>query len=144
MKVLVDSSVWADFLNGHPSPEAAALRELIEGDEDLCTCGVVVAEVFQGLRRQRGLTEFGALFRELTFLEPTGIDLYLRAADVYRELRRRGKTVRLRIDCILGVLAEEQGCYLLARDRDLATILDGGLVGAKPWPQSRRRDRPPQ
>jgi hypothetical protein len=134
VKVLVDSSVWADYLNGHPSPEAVALRELIQGEEDVCTCGVVVAEVFQGLRRQRGIAEFGELFRELTFLEPSGIELYLRAAEVYRELRRQGTTVRSTIDCILAVLAEESGCYLLARDRDLAAILGSELVGARMWP----------
>lgn len=138
MKVLVDSSVWADFLNGHPSPEAVALRELIEGEEDICTCGVVVAEVFQGLRRQRGVEEFGALFRELTFLEPRGIELYFRAAEVYRELRGRGITVRSTIDCILAVLAEEAGCYLLARDRDLTRLLGSELVGARLWPPGRQ------
>jgi hypothetical protein len=38
-----------DFINGHPSPERTALHELIEGEDNLCTCGVVVAEVFQAL-----------------------------------------------------------------------------------------------
>lgn len=133
MKVLVDSSVWADFLNGHPSPQAVALRELIEGEEDVCTCGVVVAEVFQGLRRERSVAEFRETFRELTFLEPSGIELYLRAAEVYRELRRQGTTVRSTIDCILAVLAEEAGCYLLARDRDLGTILGSGVVATRVW-----------
>src|SRR5687768_14327105 len=44
VKVLVDTSAWADFLNGHPSSEAATVVELINGDDELCTCGVVVAE----------------------------------------------------------------------------------------------------
>jgi predicted nucleic acid-binding protein len=49
VKVLVDTSAWADFLNGHSTAEREALRELITGEDDLFTCGVVVAEVFQGL-----------------------------------------------------------------------------------------------
>ena len=137
MRVLVDSSVWADFLNGHPSAETAALRALIEGDDDLCTCGVVVTEVFQGLRREPGRDELATLFRELTFLEPRGIDLYLRAAEVYRELRRQGRTVRSTIDCVIAVLAEDNGCHVLARDRDLTTILGSGLVAARLWPAAR-------
>ncbi len=136
MRVLVDTSVWVDFLNGHPSPERQALHELIEGEDDLCTCGVIVAEVFQGLRRERGRDGLIAQFREMTLLEPRGIDLYLRAAEIYRKLRQRGLTIRSTIDCIIVVLAEENGCHVLERDRDLKTILSSGLVAAKPWPAS--------
>lgn len=134
MKVLVDTSVWVDFLNGHPSAERAALHQLLEGEDDLCTCGVVVAEVFQGLRREPGRDELASLFHELTLLEPKGLDLYLRAAEVYRELRRQGYTVRSTIDCMIAVLADEGGCHILARDRDLETILSSGLVAARAWP----------
>ncbi|MGH9367353.1 MAG: PIN domain-containing protein [Thermoanaerobaculia bacterium] len=48
MKVLVDTSAWVDFLNGRPSPEAAALAALVAGGDELCTCGIVAAEVFSG------------------------------------------------------------------------------------------------
>lgn len=79
----MDTSAWVDFLNGYPSPQHAALSELIAGEDDLCTCGVVVAEVFQGLKRQRGREDLADLFRHLTWLEPAGIGLYFRAAQVY-------------------------------------------------------------
>jgi predicted nucleic acid-binding protein len=131
------------LLNGHASPEAVALRELIEGEDDICTCGVIVTEVFQGLRRQRGVAEFGALFRELTFLEPSGIAPYFRAAELYRALRGQGRTVRSTIDCILAVLAEESGCHLLAKDRDLTTILGSDLVRVRAFPVDKRVSPPP-
>ena len=54
MRVLVDTSAWVGFLNGFPSPAADAVAELLQGDDDVCTCGIVVAEVFQGLPRDRG------------------------------------------------------------------------------------------
>ena len=134
MRVLVDSSAWVDFLNGHPSPHRAALAGLIAEEHELCTCGVIVAEVFQGLRRERGLDELKALFRALTFLEASGIDFHLRAADLYRALRRQGKTVRSTIDCLIAVLAEENGCSILARDRDLETLLGSGLLRTRLLP----------
>ena len=136
MKVLVDTSAWVDFLNGHSSPVAKALVELIEGEDEVCTCGIVVAEVFQGLRREKRRDELKRLFGELLFLEPSGIELSFRAAEVYRALRRRGTTVRSTIDCLVALLAEEEGCYLLARDRDLEVILGSGLVNASLWPVS--------
>jgi hypothetical protein len=74
------------------------------------------------------------------FLEPAGIRLYLRAAELYRGLREKGKTVRSTIDCVIAAIAEDGGCALLARDRDMDAILDSGLLKAAPWrpPSSRR------
>ena len=134
MRVLVDTSAWVDFLNGHPSAEQQALAGLIEGEDDLCTCGVVVAEVFQGLRHDKGRSELQVLFRRLVFLEPSGIDSYFQAADLYRRLRARGVTVRSTIDCLIAVLAEANACHVLARDRDLEAIVRSGLVRVRQWP----------
>lgn len=134
MRVLVDSSAWVDFFNGFPSKEHAALSELIAGEEEVCTCGIVVSEVFQGLRREKPRGEIEKLFREMVFLEPSGIDVCLRAAVIFRGLRSQGMTVRSTIDCILVAIAEESGCEILARDRDIESILRSGLVNARAWP----------
>jgi predicted nucleic acid-binding protein len=134
VKVLVDTSAWVDFLNGYESPARVALAELLRGDDDVCTCGIVVAEVFQGLRRASGRDGIARLFRELTYLEPSGIDAYLRAAEVYRQLRQRGRTIRSTIDCLIAVIAEEAGCRLLARDRDLQVIVSSGVLRVVGWP----------
>ncbi len=140
MRVLVDTSAWADFLNGFPSPVADTLADLLHGDDDVCTCGIVVAEVFQGLRRSEGRDAIRRSFEELIFLEPPGIRLYLRAAELYRGLREKGKTVRSTVDCIVAAIAEDAGCALLARDRDMDAILDSGLLKAGRWhPPSPKR-----
>jgi predicted nucleic acid-binding protein len=97
----------------------------------------VVAEVFQGLRRDESRDELATLFRQLTYFETPGVDLYFRAAEVYRGLRQRGKTIRSTIDCLIAVLADENGCLVLARDRDLETILQSGLLGARLFPVER-------
>lgn len=138
MRVLVDSSAWVDFFNGIRSKEHAALAELIAGEEEVCTCGIVVAEVFQGLRREKGRGEIEKLFRDMVFLEPPGIESHLRAAEISRNLRRRGVTVRSTIDCILVAIAEENGCDVLARDRDMESILGSGLVKTGAWPAPAR------
>lgn len=133
MKVLVDTSVWADFFNGYSSREERALSRMIAGDDEVHTCGVVVSEVFQGLRREKGRSDVVRLFRELLFLEPSGFDSYLKAADLYRALRRRGITVRSTIDCLIAVIAEENDCDVLSRDRDIHAILGSGLVKARSY-----------
>jgi predicted nucleic acid-binding protein len=72
-------------------------------------------------------------FREMVFLEPVGIHSYLRAAEIFRSLRNRGVTVRSTIDCILAAIAEENDCAILARDRDMESILGSGLVKVSAW-----------
>jgi predicted nucleic acid-binding protein len=132
VRILIDTSAWIEFLNGSPSATAEQVAGYLGGEADLCTCGLIATEVLQGLRRDAGLRKVIELFEELTFLEPSGIGSYFRAAEVYRELRQRGTTVRSTIDCLIAVLAEEHGCAVLARDRDLDLILDSGLVKTLP------------
>ena len=128
MRILVDTSVWIDFLNDYPSQEQETLAGLLAGDDEICTCGVILTEVFQGLRRERGRKAFEALFRELTFLELAGMDPYFRAAELYRTLRQGGVTARSTIDCLIAITAELGGCRLLARDRDMTAIARSGLL----------------
>ena len=133
MRVLVDTSAWVEFFNGTDSLESHAIAMLLQGDDDVCTCGVVVAELLQGLRRDQERKQIERFFGEMTFLDASGIATYVRSADLYRGLRRKGITVRSTIDCLVAVLAEENGCLVLARDRDLSAILSSGLVEARSW-----------
>lgn len=134
MRVLVDTSAWAEFLNGSRSPHADAVEALLRGDDEPCTCGIVVAEVFQGLRKDATRAAIERSFRDMTFLEASDIGMHLRAAEVFRKLRERGITIRSTIDCIIALIAEEADCALLARDRDLDALLASGLVKVKAWP----------
>ncbi len=134
MRVLVDTSVWVDFFNGHPSPEAEVLAGLIEDEVDIVTCGVVIAEFFQGIRNRGSLESLESFFRDMKCLTPAEPDSYLAAAALYRNLRRRGVSVRSTIDCLIARLAEEAGVFLLAKDGDMRHILASGLCGARSAP----------
>lgn len=134
MRVLVDTSVWVDLINDHESPQSCALADLLAGDDEICTCGVIFAEVLQGLRQRRAYDRVRSGFADLTLLEPSGPREYERAASLYRELRRRGLTVRSTIDCLIAALAERHRCLLLHRDRDLAAIAASGIVDLPAWP----------
>jgi len=127
LKVLVDTSVWVDYSNGFDSPEADLLERLVMTEQDICTCGVVVAEFLQGLRSIRSVREYSRLFGDMTWLTPGEPETYLAAAALYRDLRRNGVTVRSTIDCMVVMLAAENHCLLLARDADISRILASGL-----------------
>jgi predicted nucleic acid-binding protein len=95
-----------------------------------------VAEIFQGLRRERERQAIQRSFQDLLFLEPSGMEVYLHAARLYRSLWKRGVTVRSTVDCIIATLAEEADCALLARDSDMEAILDSGLLRVDRWPNA--------
>lgn len=47
--MLVDTSVWIDYLNGHDSPQADVLAHAIAENTPILLCGVVLTEILLGL-----------------------------------------------------------------------------------------------
>ncbi|HET9766291.1 MAG TPA: PIN domain nuclease [Thermoanaerobaculia bacterium] len=134
MKVLVDTSVWADFLNDSSTPGAELLARLIEDEVEIVTCGVVIAEVFQGIRRSSTLPALERQFRDMDCLSPREPDTYLAAARLYRDLRASGITVNSTIDCLIVTLAHEHGTFLLSSDRTIELIVRSGRTKVRPFP----------
>ncbi len=131
MTVLVDTSVWVDFFNRHNSNEGDALARLIEDEAEIATCGVVLAEFFQGIRDRESLKTLEGFFRDMPLLTPREPDTYLAAAELYRGLRARGVSVRSSIDCLIVRMAQEADVLLLAKDRDINRIIESGLCKVK-------------
>ncbi len=48
----MDTSVWVDSFNGHPSSQGEALAQLLRDEIEGLTCGVILAAFFQGIRRR--------------------------------------------------------------------------------------------
>jgi len=134
MRVLVDTSAWVDFFNGHPSPEAEALTRLIREEADVLTCGVVVAEVLQGLKKLKTLAQIEQHFLDMEWLTPIEPETYIEAASLFRQLRSKGVTIRSTIDCIIAKLADENDVLLLSKDRDLRLIIESGLLNLRALP----------
>ena len=134
MRVLVDTSVWVDFFNGSPSPEADTLARLIREEADVLTCGLIAAEVLQGIKRDKARKEIEHHFLEMEWLTPSEPDTYLKASTLYRRLRARGFTIRSTIDCVIARLAAEHDTLLLSKDRDLHAIVESKLAGVRAFP----------
>jgi predicted nucleic acid-binding protein len=115
--ILADTSIWIEFLAGRgklPTPDG-----LIR----FVTCGPVVQEVLQGLRAGSASDAFREAFLALPCLsDPLPSRIFLKAADIYREGRRRGYTIRSSMDCLIAAIAIENGVAIQHRDRDYDTI----------------------
>jgi predicted nucleic acid-binding protein len=119
--VLVDTTVWIDFFAGRNEPHVATLQDLIENEEDLSVCGVILAEVLQGIRSDTDFVKTKKYLGDLIFL-PMRQATFLRAAEVYRSLRKKGITIRKPVDCMIASVAIESGIRLLHNDRDFDHI----------------------
>jgi predicted nucleic acid-binding protein len=130
--VIVDTTVWIDYLRGTENPEVLWLdRELQK--QRLGLTDIILCEVLQGIQDNRSF----ALVRDhlLTFqvFETGGTELALAAAENYRILRQRGHTIRKTIDCLIATFCLRTGHTLLHRDRDFdsfAKILEMKVVKA--------------
>jgi hypothetical protein len=121
--VLIDTTVWIDFFADRNEPHVAALQELIKNEEDLSLCGVILAEVLQGIRSDTDFTKTKEYLNELIFL-PMRQTTFLRAAEIYRSLRKKGITIRKPVDCMIASVAIEYDVHLLHNDRDFDRIAE--------------------
>lgn len=121
MMVIVDTTVWIDFFSGRTLPHATALEDLLVNREDICTCGIIVTEVLQGIRKDADFIRTRDLFSNLVFL-PMRYSTFLRSAEIYRALRHNGITVRKPVDCMIASVALEHDIALLDNDRDFDPI----------------------
>lgn len=119
--VLVDTSVWVDYLRGIRCAETMHVRRAATLDEGVCTCGVILTEVLRGVRSAREHDEALSTLDELIYL-PLPKSAYVRAADIYRAARARGKTIRSTVDCIIAACAIVHDVPLIQKDRDFETI----------------------
>jgi len=119
--VLVDTTVWIDFFADRDEPHVATLQELIENEEDIFLCGVILAEVLQGIQSDTEFFKTKEYLGDLIFL-PMRQATFLRAAEVYRSLRKKGITIRKPVDCMIASVAIEYDIQLLHNDRDFDHI----------------------
>lgn len=120
--ILVDSTVWIDFLRGTDSIFQRKLHQLIEEEEEVCLTAINLSEILQGIRSD---TEF-ARTRRYLFLFPIysikSIDTYIHAARIYRACQRSGKTARNTVDCLIAAIAIKNHLTLFHNDRDFDKI----------------------
>jgi len=83
--VLVDTTVWIDFLGDKPTLEVAELERLLNEGEDVCTCGIILTEVLQGIRDDVSYRKTLSFFDDLLYL-PMNRDVFVMSAQLYRSL----------------------------------------------------------
>ena len=115
--MVVDSSVWIDFLNGRNVPHVRRLQDII-GTDEIIIGDLMLCEVLQGLDTERAAARVEALLRRFDIVPMAGAAIASAAARNFRFLRRRGVTIRTTIDLLIGTWCIENRMSLLHNDRD--------------------------
>ncbi|MFA7160161.1 MAG: PIN domain nuclease [Kiritimatiellia bacterium] len=119
--IIVDTSVWIDFFHGKDSSEVHTLERILNAGENICICGVILAEVLQGIRKDKDYRETLSRFESFLFL-PMNQHTFIKAAELYRMLRHKGITIRNTVDCMIAAVAIEHDILLLHHDRNFNAI----------------------
>lgn len=131
--VLVDTSVWIDFLTDRRNSSVEALVSLIENEESIAFTPVILQELMQGCADKASADAIEAHFQPLLEIFPQRTT-YKLAARIYRECRKQGYTIRSSVDCLIAACAMEHDCAVLHQDRDYTHIAKGcGLKVMKEW-----------
>lgn len=115
--IMVDSSVWIDYFNGHDTRETKQLDRLL-GVEPLSIGDLILTEVLQGFRNDKDYEIAKDLLNSLTIFELLGEKMAIKSADNYRRLRKQGITIRKTVDVIIASFCIENNLPLLFSDKD--------------------------
>ena len=114
----MDTSVWVDLLRRKDGawPDADQLLNFV-------TCGPIIQEVLQGLLESPRTGLFREDFLAITRLsDPVPEAVFLQAAEIYRQGRQKGYTIRSSTDCLIAAIAIQNNVPVRHRDRDYSAI----------------------
>jgi predicted nucleic acid-binding protein len=115
--VIVDTTVWIDYLGGVTNPETRWLDHEI-GQQRIGLTDIILCKVLQGIRTDAAFTQVRRNLLNFEVFDSGGVDLAVASARNYRSLRAQGRTVRKTIDCLIATFCLKEGHSLLHRDRD--------------------------
>ena len=96
-----------------------AVRQLLS----FVTCGPIIQEVLQGIRDDRASHVFRDHMLAVTRIDdPVPLSAFLEAANIYRQGREKGYTIRSSTDCLIAAIAIRNDLPVWHQDRDYDAI----------------------
>lgn len=121
--ILVDSSVWIDFLQKRETPETDLLKR-VRLTRRLATADLVLAEVLQGSRTEQVADATERMLTAVKIVVISNREIAIAAAQNYRMLRSKGVTVRKTIDTLIATRCIRDNIPLLYSDRDFDPFVE--------------------
>lgn len=119
--ILIDTSVWVNFFKGIATPAALHLRNNVD-QLPIAICPTVLQEILQGVKSEGEAVKIESYFDNLIQLIEEPYELAIEAAQLYRNLRKKGITIRKPNDCLIAVYAIKNKVHILHDDIDFVHI----------------------
>lgn len=100
------------------------MLRLIEADVGLALTDVIFGEILQGLRGDKSVRRVEQRLEPFDVLRLHTLDDFRHAAALYRLARRKGKTIRRTLDCLIAAVCIREHCSILHNDRDFDHLAD--------------------
>ncbi len=127
---IVDSSVWIDYFNGIVTAHTDLLDSLLSQSKVGIT-DIILMEVLQGFREDKHYSQAFLALNTLACYNILGKDNAVRYVSYYRQLRKKGITIRKSNDVMIAGFCIDSQIPLLFSDKDFAPFVEHlGLFSA--------------
>ena len=128
--IIVDSSVWIDYFNGIVTPHTDLLDTLLSQSKIGIT-DVILMEVLQGFKEDKHYSQAFSALNTLACYNILGKDNAIRYVSYYRQLRKKGLTIRKSNDVMIAGFCIDTQIPLLFSDKDFNPFVKHlGLISA--------------
>ncbi len=128
--ILVDTSVWIDYFNGVINKPTEILDSSLQ-DGIVAIGDIIYLEILQGFKEDKDYKLAKTTLQTLDQYDLLGAVIADKSAENYRQLRKKGITIRKTTDVIIATYCIEHHLPLLFTDRDfLPFVKHLGLVSA--------------
>ncbi len=121
--VLADTSVWIDYFRGIYSRETDLLNDLLD-EERIAIGDLIITELMLGFKTKSQISAAHQIISRLEYFDLAGKYIAFKAAENYRQLRKKGITIRKTIDILIGTFCIENQVKLLHNDRDFDPMVN--------------------
>jgi predicted nucleic acid-binding protein len=120
--IVVDTTVWIDFLESRKTAFDPHPNELIEREEPLALTDGIYCEVLQGIADDGKFRRTREILLAYPIFRVRGLRTFEHAVQIYRDCRKQGFTIRKTVDCIIAATCLEAGIELYHNDCDFEAI----------------------
>lgn len=121
--IIVDSSVWIDYFNGTLTPHTNFLDTYLS-QAKIAITDIIFMEVLQGFRQDKDYSQALSALNVFTCYEIMNKANALRYVNYYRQLRKKGITIRKSNDVMIAGFCIDNTLPLLFCDRDFQPFVN--------------------
>ena len=132
MSVLVDTSVWIEFLRATGSPADLWLSDAIREERELAWTEPVLFELLVGATSEVHAAALKAMVVRGPVVRVLGLADFEAAASLARQARASGRPIRSTVDCLIAAVAIRTGMAVATIDRDFRAIAEVAPLELEP------------